>query len=85
MRFFGISTQRNSVLLWDKDSGEAYSNFILWNDKRNTNIADSLNYTLSVKTLKLGSRFLSSFVNDHRFITFSKYRYATNHVFFFFS
>ena len=32
----GISTLRNSVILWDRKTGETYSNIILWNDSRSS-------------------------------------------------
>jgi glycerol kinase len=34
LKCFGISTQRNSIILWNKKTGRNYTNFILWNDKR---------------------------------------------------
>lgn len=48
----GISTLRNSVILWDRETGENYSNIILWNDTRCTPQAKSVDNSLTWKVLR---------------------------------
>ena len=40
---FGISSQRGTFILWDRDSGKPYINFISWLDNRADQIAKDIN------------------------------------------
>lgn len=38
----GITNQRETIILWDKDSGKPLYNAIVWQDKRTTNICEKI-------------------------------------------
>ena len=38
----GITNQRETIVLWDKDSGKPLYNAIVWQDKRTTNICEKI-------------------------------------------
>ena len=40
----GITNQRETTVLWDKDTGKPLYNAIVWQDKRTANICEKINY-----------------------------------------
>ncbi|KAG8198401.1 hypothetical protein JTE90_021643 [Oedothorax gibbosus] len=48
----GLSTQRSSFLLWNRNSSEPLHNFITWKDRRTEKLCDSWNSSLFVKALR---------------------------------
>lgn len=80
---FGISTQRNSVILWNKVTWENYSNIILWNDRRSADICDSMNKGLFLNILTSGAQIaalVGPSISGHRIKSFSKYKLTTGNV-----
>lgn len=83
VKSFGISTQRNSIVFWNKRTGEAYCNIILWSDKRHQETVDSLNKGIILNALTGGSKLLSiagSAVVGHRMKAFASYKIENPHV-----
>ncbi len=83
IRSFGISTQRNSIVFWNKLTGETYCNLILWNDKRNKDTVDSMNKSVLLNALTCSSKLLSVFgssVVGHRIKAFASYKIESTHV-----
>ena len=73
----GISTLRNSVILWDKQTGETYSNIILWNDTRSNLQATSTNSSLTWKTIRHVAKFIHPIVQTARLSTLSNLEFRT--------
>lgn len=77
IRCLGISTLRNSVILWDRETGETYSNIILWNDSRSSNHATSTNSSLTWKTIRGFARVIYPIVQTARMSTLSNLEFRT--------
>ena len=73
----GLSTLRNSVVLWDKETGETYSKIILWNDTRSNLQAASVNSSLTWKTIRQVAKFFRPVVQTARLSTLSKLEFRT--------
>lgn len=73
----GLSTLRNSVVLWDKETGETYSKIILWNDTRSNLQATSVNSSFTWKTIRNVARFIHPVVQTARLSTLSKLEFRT--------
>lgn len=78
LKCLGISTQRNSMILWNKKTGRKYTNFIVWNDKRSADLASLLNSGIVLNTFKKASYLYTLFVRNHRLRTFSNYKVDTS-------
>ena len=48
----GITNQRETAVVWDKNSGEAIYNAIVWQDRRTADFCDSLKKNGSAKTIQ---------------------------------
>ena len=73
----GISTLRNSVILWDRQTGQTYSNIILWNDTRSSAQALSTNSSLTWKTIRHVAKFIHPIVQTARLATLSNLEFRT--------
>ncbi|CAF0786239.1 unnamed protein product [Brachionus calyciflorus] len=66
IKCLGISTQRNSILLWNRNTGKRYTNFILWSDKRNKKLYKKMNSNLLLNTgTNLAKIATKIWYNDH--------------------
>jgi putative glycerol kinase 5 len=73
----GISTLRNSVIVWDRQTGETYSNIILWNDTRSNLQAASVNSSLTWKTIRHVAKLIHPIVQTARLSTLSNLEFRT--------
>jgi putative glycerol kinase 5 len=73
----GISTLRNSVILWDRKTGETYSNIILWNDSRSSSHATATNFSFTWKTIRGFARVIYPIVQTPRMSTLSNLEFRT--------
>ncbi|CAF4277485.1 unnamed protein product [Rotaria socialis] len=73
----GISTLRNSVILWDRKTGETYSNIILWNDTRSTLQTMATNSSFTWKTIRHVSKLIYPFIQTARLSTLSNLEFRT--------
>jgi len=73
----GISTLRNSVILWDKTTGETCSNIILWNDSRSSVHAQATNSSLTWKTIRGFARVMYPIIQTPRMSTLSNLEFRT--------
>lgn len=62
----GITNQRETTLVWDKNTGEPIYNAIVWQDKRTANICE-----------RLKKKGLSEYVNQHTGLLIDSYFSAT--------
>ncbi|XP_060871147.1 putative glycerol kinase 5 isoform X2 [Metopolophium dirhodum] len=51
IKSIGLSTQRNTFITWNKNTGEHYHNFITWGDLRSNIIVKELNKSITFKIL----------------------------------
>ncbi|XP_014279407.1 putative glycerol kinase 5 isoform X2 [Halyomorpha halys] len=70
----GISSQRNSFILWDKYTGKSYHNFIAWNDIRAESIVNKENCSIKMKVFNLFSKGLYLITRNPRFLLGSMYK-----------
>lgn len=75
----GISTQRASFLLWDKNTGKIYSNIITWQDKRCVEYVEKKNKSFYFRFLRGISKFIYLFSRSIRLLTFSTIKFTTDH------
>ncbi|CAF0824269.1 unnamed protein product [Rotaria sordida] len=73
----GISTLRNSVILWDRKTGETYSNIILWNDSRSSLQTLATNSSLTWKTIRHASKIIYPVIQTARLSTLSNLEFRT--------
>lgn len=73
----GISTLRNSVILWDRQTGETYSNIILWNDSRSSAHAIATNSSITWKTIRGFAKVVYPIVQTARMSTLSNLEFRT--------
>ncbi|CAF2522771.1 unnamed protein product [Rotaria sp. Silwood2] len=73
----GISTLRNSVVLWDRKTGKTYSNIILWNDSRSSSHAAASNSSLTWKTIRGFAKVIYPIIHTPRMSTLSNLEFRT--------
>ena len=73
----GISTLRNSVILWDRKTGETYSNIILWNDSRSSLQTSSTNSSFTWKTIRHVAKIIYPVIQTARLSTLSHLEFRT--------
>ena len=77
---FGITTLRNTFLLWERESGKPLCNFITWQDRRAAQDVEDWNESFQLKTIQAGSSFAHYFTRSKRFKAASVIKFTTNHV-----
>jgi putative glycerol kinase 5 len=73
----GISTLRNSVIVWDRQTGETHSNIILWNDSRSSAHATATNSSLTWKMLRNFAKVVYPVIKTPRMSTLSNLEFRT--------
>ncbi|KAG5451908.1 putative glycerol kinase 5 [Clonorchis sinensis] len=73
----GISVQRNSLLLWDKDTSKPRTNVITWQDLRASNVTKRWNNSLVLRSMKAGGHVLYWMTRLPRFKALASYRFKT--------
>lgn len=76
----GIATQRNSFLLWNRETGMPLCNLITWQDRRADEIAKEWNDSMQFKFMHAGASFLHFFTHSKRFLAASFVTLTTQHV-----
>ncbi|XP_039262763.2 glycerol kinase 5-like [Styela clava] len=76
----GISVQRGTFLLWDKETGKPFHNFIVWQDTRGEKIERDWNESYTMKVVKAGGKVAHSFSRQKRFMAAAVINFRTNHV-----
>ncbi|XP_015118060.1 putative glycerol kinase 5 [Diachasma alloeum] len=64
----GISTQRGSFISWNFETGKHYHRFITWKDLRADSMVREWNSSLTMKSLRMGSRILYTVTRNKRFL-----------------
>ncbi|KII61556.1 putative glycerol kinase 5 [Thelohanellus kitauei] len=75
----GISTHRNSFLLWDRVTGNPYSNIICWNDKRSKKTAEDLNRSLFIRSIKTVVRAINTIWSPGRLQLLKDFKFKPIH------
>lgn len=76
----GISVQRSTFILWNKETGVPYHNFIVWQDTRAEHIEKSWNESYIMKLVKGGGKLAHSVTRQKRFMAAAVINFRTNHV-----
>ena len=67
----GITCQRNSFLLWHRETGKPLCNLITWQDRRAAGVCKEWNESMQFKFLQAGAGFLHMFTRSKRFLAVS--------------
>lgn len=76
----GITTLRNTFLLWERDTGKTLCNFISWQDRRAAQVCIDFNESTKVKVLQGGASIAHFFTRSKRFQAASVVNFFTNQV-----
>jgi glycerol kinase len=75
----GITNQRGSFTLWDRDTGKPLVNFINWADVRAAETVDGMNQNSKWKMLKKLATIVSKLTNNPMMTTTSLLNFTTDH------
>jgi glycerol kinase len=75
----GITTQRASFCLWDKNSGKLYSNIITWQDKRAAEYAEEMTNKLFFKFLRGFTKAAHTLTQSTKMLSASMLRFSTDY------
>ncbi len=73
----GITCQRNTILLWKRETGKPLCNFITWQDRRAAKDCERWNESMKKKTIQAASSFLHFFTRSKRFLAASVISFIT--------
>ena len=76
----GITCQRNTFLLWNRETGVPLCNFITWQDRRAEGVCKEWNSSMQMKLLSGGASVLHFFTRSKRFLAASIIHLGTQHV-----
>ena len=76
----GIATQRNSFLLWNRETGKPLCNLIAWQDRRADEVAKEWNDSMQLKFIQAGASLMHFFTRSKRFLAASIVTLTTQHV-----
>ncbi|TFG00794.1 MAG: hypothetical protein EU541_01310 [Promethearchaeota archaeon] len=75
----GMTTQRASFCMWDKKSGELYSNIITWQDKRAAEYADEMTNKFFFKFLRGFTKVAHALTRSTKMLSASMLRFPTDY------
>ena len=67
----GITCQRNSFLLWNRETGKPLCNLITWQDRRAAEVCKEWNESMQFRFLHTGAGILHMFTRNKRFLAAS--------------
>ncbi|CAC5413228.1 GK5 [Mytilus coruscus] len=73
----GITTQRNTFITWDRETGEYFHNFLTWQDLRARDTVKNWNSSYKMKFLNSGSSILHTFTRQKRFLAASVLKFMS--------
>ena len=76
----GITCQRNSMLLWNRETGKPLCNIITWQDRRADGVCKEWNESMQFKFIHAGAGFMHFITRSKRFLAASIIALTTQHV-----
>src|SRR6056297_3240615 len=76
----GLSVQRATFCLWDRRTGENYTNFISWADVRAAKQTVRMNGNLIWRIIQIGAGILSRITGSTFLIAASQLKFVTDHI-----
>lgn len=76
----GISVQRATFIVWNKNTGKPYHNFIVWQDTRGEGIEKAWNESYVMKVVKTGGKMAYGVSRMKRFLAAAVINFRTNHL-----
>ena len=76
----GITCQRNSMLLWHRETGQPLCNLITWQDRRADGVCKEWNESMQFKFIHGGSGLMHFITRSKRFLAASFVTLTTQHV-----
>lgn len=80
IRCMGITTQRNTFITWDKETGKTFHRFVTWQDLRSCDYVKKWNDSYSMRALNGGSKFLYYLTRKKRYLAASALRFKSAQV-----
>jgi putative glycerol kinase 5 len=80
IRCMGITTQRNTFIMWDRETGQPFHRFIVWQDLRASDYVKQWNDSYSIKALNCGGRLLYTLSRKKRFLAAAVLRFKSAQV-----
>lgn len=74
----GITTLRNTFMLWKRETGKPLCNFITWEDRRAAKDCESWNESARMKAIQAASSVLHFFTRSKKFLAASVISFITN-------
>jgi putative glycerol kinase 5 len=75
-----VSTQRNSFVLWNKNTGELYTKFLLWNDNRPVEKTNELNKSYRALFVRTCTNLAAFFAQTQRCKAASRYKIEMSNI-----
>jgi len=75
----GMTTQRASFCMWDKKTGELYSNIITWQDKRAAEYAEEMTNKFFFKFLRSFTKVAHALTRSTKMLSASMLRFPTDY------
>ena len=75
----GITCQRNSVLLWNRETGKPLCNIITWQDRRADEVCKEWNESMQFKFIHAGAGLMHFVTHSKRFLAASIIAFTTQH------
>ena len=76
----GITCQRNSMLLWHRETGQPLCNLITWQDRRADGVCKEWNESMQFKFIHAGAGIMHFITRNKRFLAASIVTLTTQHV-----
>ncbi|XP_066920996.1 putative glycerol kinase 5 isoform X2 [Clytia hemisphaerica] len=78
IKAFGFCTQRGTFMLWNKNNGEPYTNFISWQDNRCRNVVDRMNHCWTKKAINVFGTIMYTLLRQTRFLLMKAINFEAN-------
>ncbi|XP_077291808.1 glycerol kinase 5 [Arctopsyche grandis] len=76
----GICTQRATFTTWDRNTGDAFHNFITWKDLRADKLVEYWNNSITMKSIRVSSYMLYMVTRSKRFLAGSIFKFMNKQV-----
>lgn len=77
IKSLGLSTMRNTFMLWNRENGHQYVDFITWKDTRSAAVCESWNRSLKLKLLQAAASSAYAVTRNKRYLAMSTFQFTT--------
>lgn len=76
----GVTTQRNTLILWDKETGEPLCNFVTWQDTRTAKYCRQLNDALACRGIRSAATVAYRMTHKVKYALAKNYHFQPTHI-----